>query len=102
LALATTLELCAATYPRFCERYKPQAKPERKNRWGSKLLAQITAGGKPKHKVSPGQKSLWEEWDLPAEEIRQVAEKFVKANEFPPDRAKRFPDQIPDPSPGGG
>jgi putative transposase len=34
--------------------------------------------------VSPGQRSLWEEWDKPAEEIRQVAEKFVLANCFDP------------------
>ncbi|MBW4518878.1 MAG: hypothetical protein KME16_04140 [Scytolyngbya sp. HA4215-MV1] len=31
-------------------------------------------------KVSPGQKSLWDEWNAPVEEIRSVAEKFVLAN----------------------
>jgi putative transposase len=93
LALAATLELCAAAYRKFCERYQPQPKAERKNRWGSKLLAKITARGQPKKKkVSPGQKSLWEEWDRPNEEIRSVAEKFVKANEFPTDRPPKSPD----------
>ena len=29
-------------------------------------------------------KSLWDDWDLPSEKIGAVAEKFVKANEFPP------------------
>ncbi len=32
-----------------------------------------------------GQKSLWDEWNAPAEEIRQVAEKFVLANCLNPD-----------------
>jgi putative transposase len=27
-----------------------------------------------------GQKSLWDEWEKPDEEIRKVAEKFVMAN----------------------
>jgi putative transposase len=84
LALAVTLELCAQAYRRFCERYRPQPKSEKKNRWGSRLLAKITARGKPKHKPSPGQKSLWEEWDLPVEEIQAVAQKFIAANQFPP------------------
>jgi putative transposase len=46
-------------------------------------LAKIRARGKPT-KTSPGQKSLWDEWDAPAEEIRKVAEKFVLANCFDP------------------
>jgi putative transposase len=37
-----------------------------------------------KKKASPGQKSLWDEWDAPAEDIRKVAEKFVLANCFDP------------------
>jgi putative transposase len=97
LALAATLELCAAAYRRFCEKYQPKPKAERKNRWGSKLLAKITARGRPKQKVSPGQKSLWEDWDRPNEEIKAVADKFVRANEFPTDR----PPRLPDPSPVG-
>jgi len=83
LTMAATLELCAAAYRRFCEQYQSKPKSERRSHWGSKLLAKIKARGKPK-KVSPGQKSLWEEWDLPDEEIGAVATKFVKANEFPP------------------
>ncbi|MEB3293358.1 MAG: hypothetical protein VKJ24_09365 [Synechococcales bacterium] len=47
------------------------------------MLKQIVGRGKPK-KVSPGQKSLWEDWEAPVEEIKQVAEKFITANQFPP------------------
>jgi hypothetical protein len=83
LALAASLELCAEAYRKFCKQYQPKPKPEKRYRWGSKLLAKIKARGKPSKKVSPGQKSLWEDWDLPAEEILQVAEKFVQANEYP-------------------
>jgi hypothetical protein len=83
LALAASLELCAAAYRKFCKQYQPKPKPEKRYRWGSKLLAKIKARGKPSKKVSPGQKSLWEDWDLPEEEILQVAEKFVQANEYP-------------------
>jgi putative transposase len=83
LALGATLEICAAAYRKFCKQYQPHPKPEKKNHWGSKLLAKIRARGKP-NKISPGQKSLWDEWDVPAEEIRQVAEKFVLANCFDP------------------
>ena len=84
LVLATTLELYAAAYRRFCERYKPNPKSERKSHWGSKLLEKLKTKGKPKKKVSPGQRSLWEEWEMPSEEIQKVAKKFVGANEFPP------------------
>jgi putative transposase len=35
-------------------------------------------------KTSPGQKSLWDEWNEPIEEIREVAEKFILANCFDP------------------
>jgi len=47
-------------------------------------LAQIKARSKLKKKT-PGQKSFWDEWNAPAEEIRQVAEKFVLANCLNPD-----------------
>jgi putative transposase len=77
LALGKTLDICAAAYRKFCQNYRPKSKPERKNHWGSKLLAKIRARGKPKHKPSPGQQSLWAEWDAPLAEIRTVAEKFV-------------------------
>ncbi|WP_432813574.1 hypothetical protein [Pantanalinema sp. GBBB05] len=82
LALGATLDICAAAYRKFCKKYKPQPKPE-KNHWGSKLLAKLRVRGKPA-KVSPGQRSLWDEWDAPIEEIRNVAEKFVLANCFDP------------------
>jgi putative transposase len=86
LALGATLEICAAAYRRFCERYvPPEKKKGRTNGWGSRLLKKIVGRGKPtqKKKVSPGQKSLWEDLDLPSEEIKAVSEKFVRANEFP-------------------
>jgi putative transposase len=34
--------------------------------------------------ASPGQQSLWDEWEQPVDEIRRVAEKFVLANCFDP------------------
>ena len=88
MALGTTLELCAKTYRRFCQRYKPKPKPEKQNHWGSKLLAQVKLKGKPQKKTSPGQKSLWQEWDAPMEEIQAVAEKFVVANALNPEIAR--------------
>ena len=90
LALGTTLELCAAAYQKFCKKYKSQPKPEKRNHWGSKLLARLKAQSKPR-KTSPGQKSLWEEWDAPAEEIRRVAEQFVLANCYDPTRTTFSP-----------
>ncbi len=87
LALGATLEICATAYRKFCKKYKPQPKPEKRSHWGSKLLAQIRARSRITKKASPGQKSLWDEWDAPAEEIRQVARKFVLANCFDPEFA---------------
>jgi putative transposase len=83
LALGTTLEMCAAVYRKFCKQYKPKPKPEKKNHWGSQLLATMRVKGKPT-KTSPGQKSFWNDWDKPLEKIRQVSEKFVLANCFDP------------------
>ncbi|MGA7934950.1 MAG: transposase [Kovacikia sp.] len=83
LALGATLEICAAAYRKFCKKYKPQPKSEKKNRWGSKLLAGIRVKGKA-GKQSPGQKSLWDDWEAPMESIRQTAEKFILANCFDP------------------
>lgn len=88
LALGTTLEICAAAYRRFCQQYKPKPKPEKRNHWGSKLLAQIKARSRLKQKTAPGQKSLWDDWNAPEIEIRKVAEKFVLANCFNPDIAR--------------
>ncbi len=87
LALGTTLELCAAAYRRFCQRYKPKPKPERKTHWGSKLLARLKLKGRPK-KRTPGQKSLWQDWDAPVEEIQAVTEQFLSANAYNPDIAR--------------
>jgi putative transposase len=86
LLLGTTLAMCAAAYRKFCKRYKPQPKSERKNHWGCRKLAALKARSQLKKKnQSPGQTSLWDEWEFPAEEIRQVAKKFVLANCFDPE-----------------
>jgi putative transposase len=49
-------------------------------------LKRGTSGSVPSflRRVREDQKSLWEEWDTPDEEIRKVAEKFVLANCFDP------------------
>ena len=84
LSLGETLEQCAAAYRKFCQRYRPQPKPERKNHWGSRLLAGFKPKGKAK-KTSPGQTRLpWDNWETPSEEIRRVAREFVLANCFDP------------------
>jgi len=83
LALGKTLELCAAAYRQFCKKYRPQPKPERKKHWGSQKLVRLRQQGKLK-KTSPGQISLWAEWDASLDEIRHVSEKFVLANCFNP------------------
>ncbi len=85
LALAATLELCAAVYRRFCEKYQPKPKPETKNHWGSKLLERFlgTRQLKKKQKPSPGQLKLWDEWEVPSE-IHEVAAEFIRANCFDP------------------
>lgn len=84
LALGETLEACAAAYKRFCERYRPKPKTERKSHWGSKLLENLKVKRKPTKKVSPGQKSLWETWTKPDDEIQAIARKFVLANALNP------------------
>ena len=84
MALGATLSLCAEAYRRFCQRYKPKPKPERHRYWGSNLLARMKIKGKPKKKTSPGQTSLWQEWDTPIEKIQAVAEKFVVENALNP------------------
>jgi putative transposase len=86
LALGTTLEICAAAYRKFCQNYRPPAKPERKSHWGSKKLAGLKLKMKAKKK-SPGQQSLWEEWNLPCEAVEAVAKPFVLANCLNPDIA---------------
>jgi putative transposase len=86
LALGATLDLCVRAYRRFCRKYKPKPKPERKSRWGSQKLAALRQKMKIK-KVSPGQKSLWQAWDVPLDEIEAVAKKFVLANCLNPEIA---------------
>jgi len=89
LALGTTLEICAAAYRKFCKRYQPKPKPERKNHWGSKLLARLKLKNKPtkKKRPSPGQMSLWNDWLPSMDEVHKVAKKFVLANCLNPDIA---------------
>ncbi len=54
LALGRSLEECAVKYKGFCQKYRAQEKPVKKNRWGSKLLA----GMKPDKKAGRFQ-SRW-------------------------------------------
>ncbi|WP_448572611.1 REP-associated tyrosine transposase [Trichothermofontia sp.] len=95
LALAPTLEACAAAYRRFCQKYRPQPKPEVRKHWGSQRLA----GLKPKPQTqrhSPGQQRLpWASWEAPAAEIVEVARRFVLANALNPlIAARQFVDPI--------
>jgi putative transposase len=80
LALGLTLEMCAAAYRKFCQRYRPKPKPEKRNHWGTKLLARMRLRKKT-DKTSPGQQRLpWDAWQAPLDEINDVAKKFVTAN----------------------
>ncbi|MGJ3247687.1 MAG: hypothetical protein ACFE0I_16630 [Elainellaceae cyanobacterium] len=81
-----TLEMCAAAYRKFCKKYKPQPKPERKSHWGSKLLAGLKIKKK-SQKTSPGQMDLWEQWDAPMDEAHVITEKFLRANSYNPEYA---------------
>ena len=84
LALGRSLEECAVKYKGFCQKYRAQEKPVKKNRWGSKLLAGMKPDKKGK-KPPPGQlKLFWDEVDMGNEEIIGVAMKFVKANCYSP------------------
>ena len=95
LALGTTLDICVAGYRKFCQRYCPQPKPESQSYWGRKLLAGVKRRRKLK-KTSPGQISLWDEWDGAKDEIREVAQKFVVANAANPEIAgARFDRKAP-------
>ena len=86
IALAATLELCAAAYRRFCQNYKPKPKPEKRYSWGSKLLPKLKKGSK--RKKSPGQTRLpWASWEATDPEIREVADKFIFANCYNPQAA---------------
>ncbi|PPT08379.1 Transposase derivative [Geitlerinema sp. FC II] len=89
LSLGRTLDECARQYRGFCNRYKPKPKPEKRNRWGSKFLPKVIKASE-KKKRSPGQMSLWNEWEPNHSEIREVAEKFVLANCYDPKVAVQF------------
>jgi putative transposase len=70
----------------FASKYKPKPKPARRNHWGRKKLAELRLRLKAK-KVSPGQQSLWDDWNLPVDEVVATAKQFVLANCFNPDLA---------------
>lgn len=87
LKLGLTLELCAAAYRRFCQRYKPKPKSEKRNHWGSQLLAGMGLNKKTP-KTSPGQQRLpWANWQARNQKIQEVAKTFVKANALHPEMA---------------
>lgn len=79
--LGQTLEICAAAYQKFCKKYRPQPKPERKSHWGSKLLAGLKIKKK-SQKASPGQLDLWEQWEAQMEEAYVITEQFLRANSY--------------------
>lgn len=79
-----TLELCAAAYRKFCKKYRANPKPERRNHWGTKLLARMRL--KKVAKTSPGQKRLpLDDWQARQDKIHKVAKKFVIANPLNPE-----------------
>ena len=52
LMLVAMLEICAAKYRKFCQKYKPKPKPEKRNYWGTKLLANLKIRGKRRERVA--------------------------------------------------
>lgn len=90
LALGRSLDECARKYRKFCKRYKPRPKSEKRYHWGSKLLPKILKGSAKKRRA-PGQMRLpWDTWEPTQGEIRAVAEKFVIANCYDPKAAMQF------------
>lgn len=85
LQLGRTLEECAAKSRRFCQKYRPQEKPEKRNSWRSRFLPSVMKGGKAK-KSSPGQMSLpWNKQRVTeSTEVHEVATKFIQANCYQP------------------
>ena len=83
LQLGRTLEECAAKYRRFCKKYKPKAKPEKRNYWGSRFLPSMKKSSK--GKKSPGQMSLpWDKQKVTeSTDVQEVAEKFIIAFSLP-------------------
>lgn len=86
LMLGKTLEICAAAYRKFCKKYRPQPKPERKSHWGSKLLVGLKIKKK-SQKISPGQLKLWEQWEAQLDEAHAITEVFLRANSYDPEYA---------------
>ncbi|MEM8640598.1 MAG: transposase [Cyanobacteria bacterium P01_G01_bin.54] len=89
LALGETLEDCAKEYRKFCQRYTPKAKPEKRNHWGKKVLKGLKKKGRGKKpKTSPGQMRLpWDEREMVNPEVVAVAQKFILANAYNPKTA---------------
>ena len=85
LQLGRTLEECAAKYRRFCQKYRPQGKPEKRSFWGSSFLPSLLKS-KSKAKKSPGQMSLpWDKQKVTeCTEVHEVAETFIQANGYQP------------------
>ncbi|NMF85999.1 hypothetical protein E1H13_22155 [Nodosilinea sp. P-1105] len=79
------LQTYGATDRKFCQRYKPKPKLERKTYWGTRLLEKIKKKGKPQ-KTSSGQMNLWYDWTILAE-IYEVSRKFIEANCYIPQAA---------------
>lgn len=83
LELGASLDECAEAYKRFCVRYRPKPKAERKSTWGRQLLKGLIPK-KGKHRPSPGQKELWDNTRVSERDaVKQVAEKFIEANKRP-------------------
>lgn len=90
MKLGEDLEDCAEKYRGFCRHYKLRPKPEKRRRWGSKVLngmAQKMRSAKAQKKSSPDQMKLpWLDWyqvlDIP--EVKEIVEKFISANSWKP------------------
>ncbi|MBE9069502.1 transposase [Leptolyngbya cf. ectocarpi LEGE 11479] len=83
LDLGASLDECAEAYKRFCIRYQPKPKSDRKNTWGSQLLKGLIPK-KGKRKPSPGQQELWENARVEdRDDVKRVTEKFIEANKYP-------------------
>ena len=82
LALGKTLDECARKYKKFCQRYKPKPKSERRYYWGNKFLPKVIRSNK--NKAPQGQMKLniptWQNWEGDSPEVTEVTEKFVAAN----------------------
>ena len=80
--------LLRRAYRKFCQRYRPQAKPEKKYHWGSSFLSKLKPNKRGGKQLSPGQMKLWDEWDAAWDEIHEIAGKFILANCYDPKFAR--------------